>query len=71
MTHSDQTLQDMFDALQDTYGDFEQDGRRSSGRFEDVPVTVLAAEFADDTGFGDLPEMVQQATALSMSALAA
>lgn len=71
MTHSDQTLQDMFDALQDTYGVFQQDGRRSCGHFDDVPATVLEAEFSDDTRLGDLPETVQAATALSMSALAA
>ncbi|NQU69583.1 MAG: hypothetical protein HQ514_03485 [Rhodospirillales bacterium] len=55
MTHSDQTIQNMFDTLQATYGAFH----------EDAPATALKAELVNETPFGDLPKIVQEAVALA------
>jgi hypothetical protein len=68
MTQSGQTIQDIFDSLQDTYGVFQTVSR---DLFDDVPLTVLATEFSNDTNFDDLPEFVQEATAQASITLAA
>jgi hypothetical protein len=55
MAHSNQTIHDMFDALQNRFGAFLE--------FEDVPASVLNAEIANEARFDNLPKIVQEAVA--------
>ncbi len=71
MTRSDQTIHNMFDALQDNFGAFHEAALHPGGTFEDVPAPVLHSEFADDAQFNDLPASVQEAMAQSIALRAA
>ena len=55
MAHSNLTIHNMFDALQNRFGAFQE--------FEDVPASVLDAEIADEVRLDDLPIIVQEAVA--------
>ncbi|MHA1107584.1 MAG: hypothetical protein ACTSQV_00555 [Alphaproteobacteria bacterium] len=68
MTRSDQTIHNMFDALQNNFGAFHE---AAGGTFEDVPASVLRSEFADEAQFDDLPASVQEAMAHSTALRAA
>jgi hypothetical protein len=55
MAHSNQTIHNMFDALQNRFGAFLE--------FEDVPASVLDAEKANEPRFDDFSNMAQEAAA--------
>ena len=55
MARSDQTIHDMFDALQKQFGAFPM--------FEDVPTVVLDAEEASEAHLGIPPTIDQNAAA--------
>jgi ribosomal protein S8 len=55
MAHSNQTIHDMFNALQNRFGAFLE--------FEDVPASVLNAEIASEARFDDLTNIAQEAVA--------
>ncbi len=71
MTDSDQTIQNIFDTLQDSFGAFQEDAPHPGGLFEDAPAALLEMEFADEAQFDDLPASVQEAMAQSTALRAA
>ena len=71
MTHPNLTIQNVFEVLQKEFGPFQNDPLKSGGTFEDVPAAVLEAEFAEEVGLEDLPQVARGATVKSTAALAA
>ena len=57
MAHSNQAIKNLFDALE---GVFPENTLRSRGLLEDMPTTLLEAEFSDDPRFDKLPEFMRQ-----------
>ncbi len=68
MTQSDQTIQNMFETLQNIFPDQIP---ASCDLFEDVPAAALEAEFSGEADPGDLPEIVRQSLTWSQDTTSA